>query len=259
MKILGIDFETQHDDAKTCPVTEIGAVLVEIDPNYLNPPVELGRYSQIVYHPGYPPQTPEIVELTGLTDDILKAEGIEPKKAFPPLFPLVEQADIILAHNKKFDQTVYESATKRMKLDAPNKPWICTLVDVPWPARLTCRKLSHLAYEHGILIDPRTLHRAAQDVELMLKLVLGHYKIQDVLAYAAEPWIYLRADIPKPFGPTGDGGVGKELAKKKRFGWEKAPGTDEPVFDKAWVKRVKKSQVEAEIKSAPFPIIVLGE
>lgn len=127
MKILGIDFETQHDDAKTTPITEIGAILVEIEGKKWQ---ELGRYSQLVYHPGYPPQTEKIVALTSITDEMLKADGIEPRAALPPLFPLMEQADYIVAHNISFDKTVLESICARLKLEYPVRPWICSYRDI---------------------------------------------------------------------------------------------------------------------------------
>jgi DNA polymerase III epsilon subunit-like protein len=257
MKILGLDLETQHDDAKTCPITEVGAVLIEIDPD-----IDPGKHKilrqesfcQLVYHPKYPPQTELIVELTGITDEMLKKDGQEPRVVLPKLIPYLEQADYVMAHYKQFDQTVLESVCARIGVPLGKYEWICSLTDVPWPKKYTCRKLSHLAFEHGMQVDVKSLHRAVQDVELMLQLVLGHYHIYDILKYRNTPWAYVQADIPAPWT---DKGVGKAAASKRGYGWEKAKGTEEPVFPKTWVKRLKADQVEKERNEAPFSITEL--
>lgn len=262
MHLLGLDFETQGSDAATTYVTEVGAALYKYENKTLT---KVDGFSAFCYEPHYPPQTPEIVELTGITDEMLKTQGKWRKEVFTEqLIPLMEKADFVLAHKVAFDKTVFDSTCRKWpEVKTPQKEWICTLTDWPWPKKLTCKKLSHLAYEHSILVDPATLHRAENDVDLMMRLV-GKYDFEDVLKYIRTPWIYLQAsDIKGPWvGRGGDGGVQTTIAKGLGFGWERIKGLDFPHKPKTWLTRVKETQVEKLMddvaKSAsPFRVSVI--
>jgi DNA polymerase III epsilon subunit-like protein len=264
MKMLFVDFETQSDEPSNTNITEIGAALVEMEARENEPPVFHFRdqLETLVYDPAYPPQTDEIVELTGITDARLKAEGILPAVALSKLSPMVAQADVAIAHNKGFDQVVYESSSKRVGLApvTPPRGWLCTVSEVPYAKKYKCKKLSHLAFDHGMLVDQSQLHRALYDVRLLAYLVTLHYNIHELLAYRDEPWVYLQIQIPPPWiGRGGDGGIGKAHAVKLGYSWEKARGTETPVFSKCWVKRVKAKAVETEKALAQYPVVVLGE
>lgn len=261
MKILGMDFETQHDDASTTPVTEVGAVLIAWDGlkkpgtggQVYRPEIVLRDLSELVYHPGYPPQTAEIVELTGITDEMLRAGGKLPTEVMPRLIELVEHADEVWAYNKKFDKTVFESLCARLGLTFPRRPWLCPMSELPWPRRINCLKLGHLAFEMKIPMDHRELHRATGDVNLMFELVMTHFSLDEIQAYTSQPWIYVKADVGKPWIDP----VGNAACKKRGFTFEKAKGTDEPVYSKTWVKRIKLAQLEQEKALASFPVVVL--
>lgn len=236
MKLLGVDFETQCDDPETTNVTEIGALLTDEAFN------EVGRISQLCWESSYPPQTKEIVEITHITDEMLKANGVMRKGAFLELFSLVEQADYIFAHNKKFDETVFLSTCEKVGLNPPRKTWICTLTEVDYPAKFRCKQLSHLAFEHRVEFNPDNLHRAFDDVQLMMNLI-AKYKIEDIIAFASEPWVYIQAIFPAPFESKIGFQVGRIKASKLNFGWEKAKGDDRE-FPKKWMKRVKQRFVQ---------------
>ena len=247
MKLLGIDFETQDDQTETTRITEIGAVLVDfsqtLEPSQVY--TRLKSYQTFCYETDYPPQSQLIVDLTGITDEMLKESGITRRKAFDELFPLVEEADIIVAHNKNFDQKVFEAECRRQARPIPEKRWLCTLTEVPYPAKFTCKKLSHLAWEHDVIVDRALLHRADYDVQIMLYL-LAKYDLTSVMTYANEPWVYIQAVFDAPWI---DGGVGKAKAQKLGYGWEKAKGDDKS-FPKQWVKRVKARHVKEEQDNA---------
>ena len=52
----------------------------------------------------YPPQTEKIVELTGISDEMLMREGKPRGQVFEEnLLPLVHSADIVMAHRTAFD------------------------------------------------------------------------------------------------------------------------------------------------------------
>lgn len=260
MKVLGLDFETQDADAKTTRVTEVGAALYEYngksDPLIANEWRKIEGFSSLCWEPDYPPQNPAIAELTGITDEMLKNDGKPRREIFArQLLPLVHDADIIVAHKISFDRTVLKSTAKLFDFQVPDREWLCTLTNFDWPKKLTCHKLSHLAYEHSILVDPATLHRAENDVDLMLRL-LAKYDFEKVLAYAREPWVYLKAEIAKPWT---DGGVQSGIAKSLGFSFERVKGVDEYEWPKKWVTRVKASRLDdftTQVLKSPSPFRV---
>lgn len=266
-KLLGLDFETQSLDIENTNATEVGAILIEsYEPNEIANWVDgtpnketvqtvIKELDQLIWEPGYPPQPKEIVELTGITDEMLK-QGLEPSLVFKNfLFPLMDQADYIVAHNAQFDKGILYAVAKRYSLTVPEKPWVCTRTQVPYPERFNCRKLSHMALDHGIKMDGRELHRATSDVRLMLE-VLGRYSFTKILDYIAEPQVMLRIVVP---GPWEDKGVGKNEAAKLGYGWEKPRGYEYSgeAYPKCWVKLVKASQVEKEMSKTMYKVVKL--
>lgn len=246
MKLVVLDFETQGDDPTFHKPTEVGAVLWDTEEEAFTE-----RLSQLIYEPSYEPQTEEIVEITGITDEMLKEKGLSRETVFMNLLsPLVEEADYVLAHNKAFDQTVYETTCRAIGRDIrkPKGGWICTIQDVPYPKKYKCKKLSHLAYDHGVIVDPATLHRAIHDVELLAELILTRYDFNDILAYYQLPWAILFLNGVK--GPWEDNGVTNAQAKKLGYSWERPWGTD-LTFQKRWVKRIKEDQILAEKAKLP--------
>lgn len=253
MKLLFLDFETQGDQPTEHLPTEVGMTLVDVEGGLTK---REQTVSQFIWEPHYPPQTPEIVEITGITDEMLRAEGRSQREVFQEMiFPMVRAADFVLAHNKQFDKTVYDATSAREALEpaSPVKQWLCTIQDVPYAKKYKCKKLSHLAYDHGVVVDPSTLHRAGADTDLLARLITTKYKIEDIIAYANTPWVYLRAVVPPPWE---DGGVGTGQAKKLGYGWEKIWGT-EVTFPKRWVRRIKETELEAEKARCPFKLMRL--
>lgn len=241
MKILGLDFETQCLDTENTNITEVGAIeFAGSDFSF-----HQKRFTRLCYLPEYPPQSEEAVSLTGITDEMLIKNGLPPHYVLEELILMIDTVDYIMAYNAKFDKAVLQAACKRYGLKFPATPWLCAMTDVPYSEKFTCAKLSHRAYDHGILVHPDTLHQAIDDVDLMGRLV-SKYKFSDILAYAAIPWVYMLADVPKPWL---DGGVGKAKAKACGFTWQTAKGDDKE-FPSKWVKRVKEDRVDFEFKKA---------
>ena len=248
MLLLGIDFETQDDKPTTTNVTEVGASLWgcpsdgsgNIQEKHFT---KIEGFSELIYDKAYPPQTEKILEITGITDQMLSEKGLPIHDVFVnQLLPLVHKADVIFAHKTAFDKTIFYAQCKKIGLVPPERTWICTLTEFNWPKKLTCHKLSHLAYEHSIYVDPATLHRAENDCDLMMKLITEKYNIKDIISYAAEPWVYLKADCA---GPWVDGGVQTGIAKGLGFGWERCKGTDSPTWPKKWVGRWKEREISS--------------
>lgn len=252
MLILGVDFESNGLDVEKAQITEIGAVLFDTDKGS---PIDL--LSCFLYDESYPPQSQDIIDLTGITDDMLKQEGIFPREGLTKLFKLMAQADYCVAHNKKFDFNILKNFDLKYGFGPAisGDNWLCSLTELEWPKSITCRKLAHIAFElypdllfkDGKLIP---LHRAMNDVELMLELITRVTTWKDFIAYAVQPWVTLQAIVPAPWT---DNNAGKDWAKKNGYGWETPHGSDLK-YEKSWVKRVKESKVQGEQNDKPYEI-----
>lgn len=252
MDLLFMDFETQGADIKTTEITEVGASFRRMSDDGLSNVEVVGLgLSKFLYSAHYAPQTEFIKDLTGITDEMLKAEGRPPGQVLEYLSNRIQLADYVFAHKVAFDRGVYEASCTRYGVEVrqPKRAWICTLTEVPWPKKYVCRKLAHLAYDHGILVHPDTLHRAKADVDLLAELILTKYKLSDILEYASSPWVYLQIDVPKPWD---DGGQGVAFAKNLGYFWQTPKGLDGVFFEKKWVKRLKEHELEPE-KTAAIP------
>jgi DNA polymerase III epsilon subunit-like protein len=259
LKILGLDYETQGFPADKTNATEVGAILVELKVhedvegkllNGLPTRTELARYNALIYAPDYPPQTREIVDLTGITDAALKAEGVLPAVAHGEVLKLMEQADIVMTHNVAFDQGVFLTQHRRALGEAllPEVKWFCSLKDIQYPKKFSCKKLGHLALDHGVKMDHRNLHRATDDVELMLDLVLGNYHIIDLLDYHNEPKVKVQIWTP---GPWTDGGKGRDHATAQGYSWDGKL--------KAWTKDILQKNFNVEQENGkPYRVSIMS-
>ncbi len=250
MRIGFLDFET-NGLPHTSDITEVGLVIYNLRAGMHA--IE-SEFSSLVYENGYPNQTPQIIELTGITDEMLLTEGRSPVIVVSEIAALMETLDYAIAHNKSFDKGIVEDKFTKYGIKVPRAQWICSLHDIPYDKKYKCKKLSHLAYDHGILVDPSTLHRALDDVKLLARLILEKYDIEKIVQYAKSPWVYLRCMAS---GPWIDGGVSSGWAKANGYGWEGVKGTEEK-YPKCWVKRIKKFELEENLKS-PYEIIILKE
>lgn len=238
--VLGIDFETTTNVVPEARITEIGAVAFDEDW------IEKASFECFVYDETYPPQSEEVIRITGITDAILREQGADPKQSLMQLVAVMSRADYFVAHNKEFDRQVFENEMKRHLPEVPVPPrgkWLCSYQDIQYPSHFKCKKLSHLALDHGITVQPETLHRATGDIRLMGELMRhGGYKLSDMIEYASTPWVLIRADVS--FGNN-------QLAKDRQYRWN-------PTF-KRWEKKVKKNVLEKEIMDSSFRVIILEE
>ena len=257
MLVLGFDVEATGLDVKKDSIIEIGAILFDVKNSIWN---KVEEFSQIVYESSYGTLSKEVIEVTGITNEMLRALGKPFVDTIDGLLPLLEKSSVIVAHNKQFDKSMLLNQLERYRL--PNclslldgKDWICSIEDLKSNRKMKCMKLSHLALDYGVTVNPKELHRASNDVELMGKL-LTEAKADpiEMLGYSKEPNIIIRAHIMAPWK---DGGEGKKEAQRLGFSWEKTKNSDR-VFDKMWVKRIKESEKDAESKEASFPISVIG-
>lgn len=235
MLILGIDFETTW----TSPVNvmlarplEIGAVLWETE---TKKPAMI--YSNFLFESDHPRSPLELVELTGITDDMRERFGVSPRTGLSQLNALMRMADYIVAHNgNEFDKPIYFEECGRLGLEPVHKKWLDTKTDLPLPPTIKTTKLTYLAAEHGFA-NPFA-HRAVFDVLTMLK-ILDIYDIKKVVELSLEPSYRVVASVSYN---------DRNLAKDRGFHWDGE--------NKRWMKVVKKSNLEKETNDIPFTVMV---
>lgn len=244
------DVETNGLDPKTAQITEIGAGLYDTDgwkPLFRSMPEPV--FTHLLYDHTYPPQPSHIVELTGITDEKLKTLGGDPGDILRAFMRFTVDAEYMIAYNVQFDKGMLLANLERHGV-IPDRElkFLCGLRDVPYDDKYKCRKLSHLALDHGVTVDPKRLHTAMGDVEVMAELFKqGDFKIQDMLSNGTTPNLVIFANV---------GYEDRELAKAQRFSWEKVGNIK---YEKKWIKVIKKSALESEVLRCSFPIKVLRE
>lgn len=256
-----VDFETNGVDALARPTEFALRMIVTDDPHpngvdYFSPQ----RMGYLIYDTDYPPQPEIILKITGITDEMLKEHGkpwLDVVDIMLDIFKEVGWPDFFVAHNAPFDQRFFKNELRRFRDQLIEKysyevmekliniPWVCSINDVDHPKELKCKKLSHLALDYGIPVNPNELHRASDDVALLAQLLFkAKVDWERVSARHGMPWVIIRAIVPHP---KDDNGTGKDKAAANGFRWQ---NLDDQKFDKWWVKKVKECdipQVESEL------------
>lgn len=155
---LVVDVETTGLDQETDVVIELAMRRFRYDDD--GTIVEIGRGWSWRQDPGFP-LSPEIIELTGLTDADLASQSIDDDV----VHRIVAEAGLIIAHNAAFDRPMLE---KRFP-DMPGRPWACSCDQIDWRAAgFEGRSLGYLAMQAGWYFDG---HRALNDVDAVVQLL----------------------------------------------------------------------------------------
>ena len=198
-----------------------------------------GRIVHVLHHearawrsdPGRP-LPPEIVALTGLTDEMLRDQRIDADAANA----LIGGSNLLIAHNARFDRAFFEKTLPA----ARDAAWACSFAEVPWTeAGFPSRALHCLACSYGVYARER--HRALADCEVGLWLLASVLPSgQGVFAALRE-----RASV----GSVGLWAVGapfeaKGLLKARRYRWMPQARGGIP---RSWWTEVAPESVAAEI------------
>ncbi len=107
------------------------------------------------------PLTPEIVRITGITDEMLKGQKID----WAHVTSILEKSQIVVAHNASFDRPFID---KLLPISS-SKIWGCSFRQVDWPEKgFPSQKLEILAIYHGFFCNA---HRALADADTLLNLL----------------------------------------------------------------------------------------
>jgi DNA polymerase-3 subunit epsilon len=219
-----LDFETTGFDASRDRIIQLalvpfrysrdtGAILATAEP--------------LVYFedPGRP-LPPEIVQLTGITDDDVRGRRIDDAA----VEGLATGAALVIAHNASFDRPFAE---RRMPLFR-DRHWACSLREVPWKSMgLRSAALEYLLLKHcGVF---HAAHRADHDCLALLHLLAtpfecGSTPFQLLLASARKKSCRVWAERA-PYERRG-------LLKQRGYHWNPGRST--------WFREVYEDELSAE-------------
>lgn len=227
MLILGLDLETTGIDVATNQIIEVGAAIWDTEQKKL-----VKTYSELVRVEA--PLTPEVQEVTGISDADLKNWGRDLKSVLEDMCAMAKRCDYIAAHNgRAFDKIVLDRHLDQVGLEIGHDgKWIDTMTDLPYSNQCKTRKLSYIAAEHGFL-NPFS-HRALFDVLTMIK-VISFYELPEILELQKSPLVRVVADVSYEH---------RDKARDSGFRWDRN--------EKQWFIEVKQKQLEA--MSFPFRV-----
>jgi DNA polymerase-3 subunit epsilon len=177
------------------------------------------------------PIPPEIVRLTHISDAMVRGKRIDDSA----VQVLVDGAQLIIAHNAKFDRPFLEARFPCFT----DKHWACSINDVPWEAHaLGSVKLGWLLMEHAGLYF--RAHRAEDDCLAAIHVLAtpfaddGTLPMRYLLESSRRPTVLVRA-VDSPFDA-------KDALKARGYHWD-AGASDRP---KAWQKEITEEALDAE-------------
>ena len=154
------------------------------------------------------------------------------RPALSYLQSLLDTADVLVAHNAAFDRQWFG----RGHLPATDKPWLCSMEEMRWPAerllrsRPSVRDLA-LAYE----IPVWAAHRALTDCIYLAEVFRRCDELEQLVERGLEPRQLMRAQVSYD---------DRHLARDAGFRW------NEPVKG-AWARRLS----EREARDLDFPVV----
>jgi DNA polymerase-3 subunit epsilon len=204
-RVIVLDTETTGLDSKNESIIELAmlSVLVDVATGLPVGPVTIYESFE---DPGKPIPA-QITEITGIDDSMVKGLRIDDAA----VTALVQQADLIVAHNAGFDRPFVEA---RLPVFA-TKPWNCSFWGIDWKKEGSgSAKLEFLASERGWFYDA---HRAQVDCHALLQVLSspltdGQTGLSRLLAGSGQTRYKLRA--------TGAPFESKDKLKARGYRWD---------------------------------------
>ena len=155
---LLVDVETTGLDHRRDEVIEIGMIAFVHDADGRVGPV-IGTLS-LLHEPSVE-ITPEITKLTGITAEMVAGHLLD----IDAVRRLLEAADLVIAHNARFDRAFCE----RLHEDFVHKAWACSVAEVRWgDIGFEGAKLGYLVTQSGWF---HRGHRAVDDCHATLEIL----------------------------------------------------------------------------------------
>ena len=212
--ILILDTETNGLDNEKDDCLEVGSILFNVKSRSVLAqqsfllPVEINNAEKINNIPA---------EITRLPQPL--------SEAIKYFESLVRVSNVIVAHNAEFDKKWFGLK----KLPQIEKPWICSMDDITWPAdrQLKTRpSVRDLALAYGVPVW--NAHRALTDCIYLAEVFIRCSELEKLLIRALEPKVLLRAEISYE---------DRYLAKNAGFRWNDA-------IKGAWSRKMSRRDKE---------------
>ena len=212
--ILILDTETTGLDNENDDCLEVGSILFNVKSRSVLAqqsfllPVEINNAEKINNIPA---------EITRLPQPL--------SEAIKYFESLVRVSNLIVAHNAEFDKKWFGLK----KLPQIEKPWICSMDDITWPAdrQLKTRpSVRDLALAYGVPVW--NAHRALTDCIYLAEVFIRCSELEKLLIRALEPKVLLRAEISYE---------DRYLAKNAGFRWNDA-------IKGAWSRKMSRRDQE---------------
>jgi DNA polymerase-3 subunit epsilon len=179
------------------------------------------------------PLTQEIIDLTGITMDMLKGQSLDIER----MEAMLDKADFVVAHNAAFDRPFTHDISEMFA----EKKWACSMSNVSWrELGFESLKLTNLASDLGFYFEP---HQADKDCLAGLAVLAqvdeaGESYFQKMITTAEKDSITIRAEYA-PF-------EAKDILKKRGYswkdgsdggtkGWETVVAIDKADDERAWL------------------------
>lgn len=164
--IIIFDTETTGLDYKRNQIIELAAIKIRVlDNGRYRKEKELDLFCSLPEGQMIPPK---IVELTGITDQMLKDDGISPNELAKEFLDLVEGSTLLIAHNAQFDILFLLELLKGY--DIPKFDYLDTLT-VYKDRRAYPHRLSNAIEAYGLQDKVVNSHRAIDDVIALWEVV----------------------------------------------------------------------------------------
>jgi DNA polymerase-3 subunit epsilon len=204
-RVIVLDTETTGLDSKSESIIELAMLSVLVD-TVTGLPVGPVTIYESFEDPGKP-ISPQITEITGIDDSMVRGLRIDDAA----VTALVQQADLVVAHNAGFDRPFVEA---RFPVFA-GKAWGCSFMGIDWKKEGSgSAKLEFLASERGWFYDA---HRAQVDCHALLQVLSspladGQTGLSRLLAGVGQTRYKLRA--------TGAPFESKDKLKARGYRWD---------------------------------------
>lgn len=172
------------------------------------------------------PISPEASEVNGITDDMVRGKHADWER----VAGMLRAADVVIAHNAKFDRPRVHAEFRYAGIDAPDVLWACSLDQINWkklPEKPPAAALGSLCAWYGFFFSA---HRALGDCQALLHLLDVSRQLGALYTEAQKPSFVIRAG-----GKTYQF---KDRVKEKGYQWNDSA--------KVWQRVVKTEQDAAD-------------
>jgi DNA polymerase-3 subunit epsilon len=244
MRGLIIDTETTGPDPKKDQIIQLGMVPITFDAES-GEVLTIGAKTVMLEEPRVL-ISPEAIEVHGITADMVAGQYFDNDA----VFAAVAEADVLLAHNAKFDRPLFDRRFPGYLTVSP-RPWGCTYADIPWrKARYSSAALGALLIEHcGQFFDG---HDAGEDCAATAECLATPFQTTALPGAAQWPLWHVLARIQHPakrvFACSSPFDF-KDRLQARGYRWNdpSKAGAAFPREPKAWYREVGADELDEEL------------